>query len=491
MENEQKNGQQSEQRSEYIPGQWSAEAKERRRVEMAARPRRGCPIGWVITLVCLVTVLSILFTHTLTVADQRKYYTPILRQQQELIERLEEAVDGSASKLELFAAIFQTYGYYAGDKTEEELMDAVLKAYATATGDRYAEYYTDEEYRAMAAENNGDYEGIGVSVIQTTVEISGVEYQVFQVIAIYENAPAQSSDLQIGDLVYAVKDGDEYKSIAAVGGYTKALTMIRGESGTSAEFAAFRPDGKGSYQSIEFSIVRGPYESQSVRYYTKENDPTVGVIHISSFDMTTPIQLKEAVKALKSGGAEHFVFDLRNNPGGDLESIKAVLSYFLQPGDLILRSIDRDGNAVKSYYAEATELTGGYAPCSVAQEEVGMFADLDMTVLCNGNTASAAEVFVATLRDFGLSKVIGETTFGKGIMQTTVPLSTFDSNYSGYIKMTTYAYVTQCGVTYHEIGIEPSEGLAVALSEQAMQYNFYVLPQELDDQLQAAFAQFQ
>lgn len=485
----------NEQQQDYIPGQWSAEAKARRAAEAAARPRRGCPIGWVITIVCLVAAISILFTYTLTAAEQRRHYTQILQQQQQIIDSLEsvgdEKADGSLGKLALFAEIFKTYGYYAGDKTEEELMDAVLKAYATATGDRYAEYYTEEEYRAMVAENNGDYEGIGVSVIQTVLNINGYEYQVFEVISIFENAPAQSSDLQIGDMIYAIKDGEEYKSIAAVGGYTKALTMIRGEAGTNAEFAAFRPTDGEEYEIVEFSITRGPYESQSVRYYTKENDPTVGVVHISSFDLTTPSQFKAAVNALKAGGAEHFVFDLRNNPGGDLESIKAVLTYFLKEGDLILRSIDRKGNSVRSYHAEATDLSGSYASCNVAKEEIGMFADLDMVVLCNRNTASAAEVFVATLRDYGLSKVVGETTFGKGIMQMTVPLSTFDSDYDGYIKMTTYAYVTQCGVTYHEIGIAPSEGLAVSLSEEAMQYNFYVLPQELDDQLQTAFAQLQ
>lgn len=485
----------NEPRQDYIPGQWRAEAKARRAAARENKPRRGCPIGLLISIVCVAVVITILFTYTLTLESQRKYYTPILRGQQAIIDRLEanagEKIEGDFGKLQLFADIFATYGYYAGEKSEEELMDAVLKAYAAATGDRYAEYFTQEEYRAMIAESNGDYEGIGVSVIQTVLTVNGVEYQVFQVIAIYENAPAQSSDLRIGDMIYAVRDGNEYKSIAAVGGYQKALTMIRGEAGTNAEFAAFRPAENGAWESVEFSIVRGPYESQSVRAYTKSGDPTVGVVHISSFDMTTPHQLKAAVKELKAGGAEHFVFDVRNNPGGDLESIKAVLSYFLQDGYLILSAIDRDGQTVKSYYAEATQLTGNYEPCSVAAEEVGMFADLDMVVLCNGNTASAAEVFAATLRDYGLSKTVGETTFGKGIMQLTVPLSNFDPAYSGYIKMTTYAYVTRCGITYHEIGIEPSEGCKVSLSEEASKYNFYVLPQELDDQLQMAFAQFQ
>ena len=119
-----------------------------------------------------------------------------------------------------------------------------------------------------------------------------------------------------------------------------------------------------------------------------------------------------------------------------------------------------------------------------------MYADLDMVVLCNGSTASAAEVFTATLRDYGMATVVGETTFGKGIMQSLLPMSYF-GNYSGYIKMTTYAYVTKCGVTYHEIGIEPTSGEEIPLSEEALTYNFYVLPQSKDNQLQAAFAQFQ
>jgi carboxyl-terminal processing protease len=106
-------------------------------------------------------------------------------------------------------------------------------------------------------------------------------------------------------------------------------------------------------------------------------------------------------------------------------------------------------------------------------------------VLCNENTASAAEVFTATLRDYELATVVGATTFGKGIMQSYIPLSVF-GNYKGYAKMTTYAYVTKCGVTYHEIGITPH--VQVSLSPEALQYNFYVLPEELDDQLQAAVA---
>ena len=114
-----------------------------------------------------------------------------------------------------------------------------------------------------------------------------------------------------------------------------------------------------------------------------------------------------------------------------------------------------------------------------------MYAKLDMVVLCNENTASTAEVFTATLRDYGLAETVGVTTFGKGIMQSFIALSDY-GNFTGYVKMTTYAYVTKCGVTYHDIGITPTE--TVELSEQAKEYHFYVLPQAVDNQLQAAIA---
>ena len=154
----------------------------------------------------------------------------------------------------------------------------------------------------------------------------------------------------------------------------------------------------------------------------------------------------------------------------------------------MLSAIDRNGNVAATYTAEATALAGDYAACSVAQEEIGMYADLDMVVLCNENTASAAEVFTATMRDYGLAKIVGQTTFGKGIMQTTRPIR-FNDELVGYIKLTTYAYVTECGESYHGIGISPDIG--VELSEEAKEYPLSLLPQSLDQQLQTAVTLFQ
>ncbi|MBR2721973.1 MAG: hypothetical protein IKB75_04255 [Clostridia bacterium] len=443
-----------------------------------------------ISVVCLVASLCILLTYTLTAARDRAYYSDKLAAQQAVIDRLAQGAgsDIGVDKLALLDGIFSKYSYYAGSKTEEELMTAVLKAYVAATGDEYAAYMTEEEFRAMYASNVGSSVGIGVSVVRNTVTAGTTAYEVAQTIAVYDNSPAQQAGVRVGDCIYRVKVDGVYKTASEIG-YTGMTGAIAGEIGTAVEFSVLRPEN-GGYTSVDISALRNTYEIQTVSHWISESNPSVAIVRISSFDLVTPKQFKAAMSTLlQNPEIKHFVFDVRNNPGGDLQSIKATLTYFLQEGDLILSAVDKDGNIPKSYYAEPIALLGDYAACNVAKNEIGMYAGLDMTVLCNGNTASAAEVFTATLRDYGLATIVGSKTFGKGIMQSTLSLSEF-GNYTGYLKLTTYAYVTKCGVTYHDIGILPDPGLAVELSEEAKNQNFHLLTEQQDNQLQAAIAQF-
>ncbi|MBQ9784666.1 MAG: hypothetical protein IJW29_04110 [Clostridia bacterium] len=462
--------------------------------EPEQKPEKRCSVGFVAALLCVVVALTILLTYTLTWIYVRDRYVDQIQEQAGEIRDLEEEMlelekllasgDGSEfQKLEYLSLLFEYYSYYANSMDKEEMLDAVLKAYAMATGDDYAEYYTEEEYAALVQDNAGSSVGIGVSVVQTEIDLGGVKEPVYQIISVYNNSPALAAGLLVGDCVCGVKIDGVYRTVAEAG-YTTVINAIRGEEGTQVELLVYRKEN-GAYTRMEVSMTRAAFVKTSVSYYLSELDPTVGVVHISEFDMTTPAQFKEAVGALQTLGVEKFVFDVRNNPGGDLQSIKAVLTYFLNDGDLILSSIDKDGNRVRSYYATAQTLTGIYAPCSVSAAEVGMYRDLDMVVLCNENTASAAEVFTSTLRDHKQTPVIGQTTFGKGIMQSYISLGMFSYGmYDGWVKMTTYAYVTASGVPYHGIGIAPD--VDVALSEEAKTYHVYLLPQSLDDQLKAA-----
>ncbi len=447
-------------------------------------------LGALFSAICITLAVTLLFTYTLTSALDRAMYTAVISEQDEKIRELEELLDageeGEFDKLTLLSKIFEIYSYYDGTVSEEEILDQVLKTYARATGDDYAEYYTEEEYQELASENSGNQVGIGISVVQDTVEYEGGVYSVFQIVAIFQNSPAASSELRVGDYIAGLKsEGSEtYLTVDGLGGYTKALSAMRGEAGSYADLMVFRRSGS-ALVTKTVSICRGSYVSESVSHAMAESDPTVGIVKIMQFDLTTPSQLKAAIESLRASGAEKFVFDVRNNPGGDLRSIKAVMSYFLEKNSLILSVVDRDNRVVESHVSGSMLFTGDYAGCSVKTSEVGMYADLDMVVLCNGNTASAAEVFTAGLQDHGKAVVVGETTFGKGIMQSYIPLSYYSNGrYDGYAKMTTSAYMTERGVTYHDIGIEPDE--AVSLSEEAMAYSVYTLPQSLDAQLQRA-----
>ena len=466
------------------------------------KPHRGGSMGMWLSVLCVVIALTVILTYTLTSISVRSSYIDALqskqneiasyRQELEMMKSLMEGSDpeegASFSKLEFLSMLFEMSSYYIDTVDEKEMLDAVLKAYAEATGDNYAEYYTEEEYAEMVSASVGNQVGIGVSVLQTDLTVDGYTYQVFQILSIFKNAPAEGSGLRVGDYVYGVKHEGTYQTVQALGGFTSALNLFRGEAGTDISFVVFRPEGT-SYTSHEFTITRGAYVSESVTFAKSENNPKVGIVRISEFNLTTPKQLKAAMSALLTDGAEKFIFDVRNNPGGDLMSIKAVMSYFLNTGDLILSAIDKNGEMTDPYYAEPMQWSGNYASCNVLASEIGMYRDLDMVVLCNGNTASAAEVFTATLRDYGLAKIVGETTFGKGVMQTIIGLKDISYGmYDGYAKMTTHAYVTKCGVTYHDVGIAPD--VESSLSEEALKYSIYTLPQTLDDQLQAALAQF-
>lgn len=481
-------------KKDYYPGEWDLDEaptlpqKDDSRIK---RKRHFSTGAWIYVL-CIVVVFSVLTTFVCTTIYHQDYYNRIIKQQSVEIDRLNQALkqDNSQSEesdkwtnIQILEDLFREYSYYEQNKTDQEFLDALMKAYVAATGDVYAEYYTVDEYQEIFNDRVGENVGIGISIVQSEEEIDGNVYMVFRVAAIYKNSPASTSELRIEDCIYQIKIDGKYRSINEIG-YDAAANAVRGEEGTTVEFSAFRKEGN-QYVSHDFSIVRGAFEKETVSYKISQADPKVGIVQLSEFNLTTPSQFKAAVNALLAKGVEHFVFDVRNNPGGDLKSIQAVLTYFLQPGDLILSSIQRDGTVHESYRAEVLNLKGEYAACNVAAHEIGMYADLDMVVLCNKDTASAAEVFTATLRDYQLASVIGVTTFGKGIMQTTYTL-TKDGLPVAYVKLTTHAYVTQCGVSYHDIGIEPH--IAVELSEEAKQYSPYFLPEELDNQLQAAIS---
>ena len=441
------------------------------------------PLLWAVPILCCMLVISILTTYLFTSALWRNEYLERLEAQQQSIQSQSPPISAAASNMQLLESVVELYSYYADQLDGNAMLEAAFKAYVEASGDRYAQYYTEEEYLKILKENNAEYCGIGVSVVNTTIQVNGTEQLVFQITEIYESSPASSTNLRAGDYLYAIEVDGAFETVSALG-YNGAVAAIRGEENTALKARFYRPDSNNEYHSLEISFIRAKYETTSVKGRLAEGNNEIGIVTISSFDLKTPRQLKATVNGMLESGVKHFVFDVRGNPGGDLQSIKAVLSYFLQKGDLVLSAIDKDGSVAASYCVEPTSFSGDYAACSVSEYEIGMYRDLSMVVLCDENTASAAEVFTATMQDYELATVIGVTTFGKGIMQSTkrIPFA----NIVGYIKLTTYAYKTNREESYHDVGIQPD--IVVELSDEAKNTPLSILPQSQDAQLQTALS---
>ena len=448
------------------------------------------PMSVFISSVCAVLVLAILGTWAVT---SEIFHRRLVDANQQNWGDTAKPDDGESPseptlsenfyELEVLKMIFDQYAIE--DIDDEALKIAVLKAYAIGTGDIYAEYYTAEELEQLMSDNQGEMDGIGVSVVNDVVEINGFEYSVLNIISVFEDSPALEAGIRMGDCVYMVENVDGEEVTVESLGYDNAISCVRGPSGTKANFAVLRFSSDGSFELIPFSITRAPITSESVRGRVLESDHSIGIVKISQFDLTTPTQFKSTMDSLVAQGCTKFVFDVRYNPGGALQSIEAVLSTLLNEGDLMISTVYKTGETEQDYvrvvdYAKYD----GYEGCSVTSEDIGKYRGYKFAVLTNEYTASAAELFTSNLRDYDLATIVGVTTYGKGCMQTTFNLGYYGMD--GALKLTTAWYQPPSGENYHDVGIAPD--IEVATDEALIeQYgNVYLIPDEVDPQLQAA-----
>ena len=435
-------------------------------------------LSHLITGVALI-VATLMITYTVSTAIFQKKYA------ESLVKGDSVEVSTSTSEIDLLNHYIDEYFY--GDVDKEAMMAAALKAYMAATGDAYAAYYTLEELLANQQTSAGKMSGIGINVVYDEFDYNGKTEKCIHIYNVMDGSPAQKAGVLKGDLLIYVGTGEERQSVSELG-YDGVLEKMLGAEGTSVDFTVARKDN-GVYVEKEFiGVVRGAVETTSVMSSILESDHSVGILTITDFNYTTPNQFESKIEALKNVGCDKFIIDLRYNPGGLLVSIQAVLAFFLNEGDTFIQTKDSKGNVERLTINPVAYNSEDAARCNIDKEDIGKYRDLDMVVLCNGDTASAAELFVANFKDYGLATTVGENTFGKGKMQ-----ETFLLNYGldGAVKLTTHMYFSGGDtelVGYDGVGITPD--VPVALSEEALTYFPYILPQELDAQLQAAAAQF-
>lgn len=337
---------------------------------------------------------------------------------------------------------------YLGDVDDDELKNAIIQGYLSGIGDKYSQYMSSDEYAAYVEEFNGNAVGIGVNVV-----FDPVSYTI-EVIDVIPDSPAEKSGILVGDYIVAI-NGTRITDV----GYYAAIDLIKGDKGTLVNVTVLR-DGVES----EVTCIRDYVEVVTVKHRVYSIDNTIGVIRISSFNKETPNEFKAAVEDLKNKGCTKFVFDVRNNGGGELNSILTTLDYILPKGKL-----------AHIKYASGAEYTF---------ESKDTFLDASVAVLVNGNTASAAELFAAALRDYAKegkydALLVGNKTYGKGVFQSFYVLPDGSA-----FKFTTGRYDPPCGVNYDGVGVIPDS--IVDLSEEAQKIGFYKLTDENDNQLKVA-----
>ncbi len=441
-------------------------------------PLKTCLLSGVALLLVAVITTGML-TYSICAQIFRKEYADNIVKGDEVVE------NASASEIDLLNAYIDKY--YYGDVDKDAMMDAALKAYVAATGDIYAAYYTLEELLANQESSAGRMSGIGVNIVNDEFEYEGKTLKCLHIYNVMDDSPAYKAGVKRDDRLVFVGTGENKQSVTELG-YEKTLEQLLGEDGTAAEFTVYRPSGDG-YDEIEFkNVIRGAVETTSVMATVLESDNSVGILTITGFDYTTPKQFERKVEELKNSGCNRFVIDLRYNPGGLLVSIRAVLSFFLDENDVFIQTKDSAGNVEKMTIAPIKYGSSDAAKCDIDAEDIGKYKDLDMVVLCNEGTASAAELFVANFKDYGIAKIVGANTFGKGKMQ-----DTFMLNYglSGAVKLTTHMYFSGGDtelVGYDGVGIVPD--VTVKLNDEALNYFAYLVPQTVDNQLMTAVEQF-
>lgn len=331
---------------------------------------------------------------------------------------------------------------YYKDVDDETLITGAAKGMVEALGDDYSEYYTKQEYNDLLDTVSGEYYGIGV--------IIGIDKDTKNVVIakVFSDSPAEKAGLKQGDIFLKVNGTD-------VTGVTteKLASLVKGEQGTTVTVVI---DRDGTEKTI--TVTRDRIEVDTVA--SKMLDNKIGYIIISQFGSNTADEFSSALDALVKDGAKGVVIDLRDNPGGLLDQVKSVADKLLPKGTIVY-TLDKSGN--KTEYSSAAS-----------------YVDIPIVVLVNGNSASASEILAGAVQDYGRGKIVGTTTFGKGIVQTMLPIITKSG---AGLKLTTSTYYTPNGRSIHEKGIEPD--VVVDLT-QDLKDNPAKLTISNDNQLQKA-----
>jgi C-terminal peptidase (prc) len=320
------------------------------------------------------------------------------------------------AKLQEIDSLIQNHFLYNEDIKEGVLTEGLYRGYIEALDDIYAAYYDVEESKALKQDIQGVYSGIGAVLSQD------IETKIITIMHTYQDSPAEKAGLKGKDILYKV-DGEDILGQSV----EEVVAKIRGKEGEPVEITVYRGDDA---EEVEVTAIRAQIEVETVIYEMKSDK--IGYIRITEFRQTTVEQYQEALEELRQDGMQGLVVDLRNNPGGGLDVVEDILGIMLPKNSNILRVVDANGN-------ESIRTS----------TDKGDF-DEPLVVLVNRFSASASEIYAGAIQDYQIGKIVGETTFGKGVIQQVFPL-----NDGSTVKLTVAEYLTANGNQINEVGVEP------------------------------------
>ena len=332
--------------------------------------------------------------------------------------------------------------YYYEDVDREKMLDNAAYGLIAGIGDVYSSYYTKEDMEAFNEETEGEYAGIGCQLLADSSD------QMITVTRVFKGSPAEEVGMRTGDKIVYVNDVyySAYEMDAAV-------DVMRGTPGESVKVTVLR-----DLETIDFDIVRKIVNINYVEHEILEGN--IGYVMVYDFLGDAVLGFAKALDAFKAANVSGMIIDLRNNGGGLLEA-SVQMADMIVPEGVVVSMKDKLGNE------ETFSVDGEYY-------------DVPMVVLVNGYSASASEILSGAIRDHGVGTLVGEKTFGKGVVQSVV-----DFPDGSGLKITTARYYTPSGECIHGVGIEPH--IQAELDQDAVtKYGLNNLPHENDAQLQKA-----
>ena len=323
--------------------------------------------------------------------------------------------DNLYKKLDLFSDVLETLNNeYVDQVDENKVLDAAINGMLQSL-DPYSSYMSPENFRNMNAETKGEFGGLGIEIT--------MQAGLVKVISPIEGTPADKAGIKAGDFIIRINN-TQVKGLNLF----EAVSMMRGKVGTKINLVIRRENID---DELKFTLIRGILKIREVSSEVKLN--SIGYIRLRTFNQKSHNQLKEKIKSFKSKKLNGYILDLRNNPGGLLSQAIKISDMFLDSGEIVSTK-GRDKTDIKIFNAKKGDIIDG----------------LPLIVLINKGSASASEIVSGALKDHKRAIILGETSFGKGSVQSIIPLTN-----RGALRLTTAKYYLPSGSSISEVGVSP------------------------------------